>query len=308
MVNLAVNSTSMANGTGLLVGTTSMPPGTPPNLLAVGGPYSIEGENPITGQVGASLNYKAEYYCGLQPGSIAIYHYDSANGTWTRLTTGLNDTWNQAYAAITQWGIYAVFAQPNTVATFTDVPSGNTFYNFIEWMSCHRIASGYSDGTFRPGNNSTRGQISKMVVLANNWNQEPPSGQNYTFTDVPPGSTFFSYVETAYGMGAFSGYPCGGTGELCDPQHRPYFRPSAKVTRGQIAKILSSSANFDEQPTAQTFTDVPIGSTFYAELRGWPPGASSEAIRAGAQESHAIPSTVHTSGLKMMPLEGSYPR
>jgi hypothetical protein len=30
----------------------------------------------------------------------------------------------------------------------------------------HQFISGYSDGTFRPGNNATRGQISKIVYLA----------------------------------------------------------------------------------------------------------------------------------------------
>ena len=39
----------------------------------------------------------------------------------------------------------------------------DTFYSYIETAYNHGIISGYADGTFRPGNNATRGQISKIV-------------------------------------------------------------------------------------------------------------------------------------------------
>ena len=49
---------------------------------------------------------------------------------------------------------------------FTDVPVADPFYGFVETAFNHAIISGYSDGTFRPGNNATRGQISKIVYGA----------------------------------------------------------------------------------------------------------------------------------------------
>jgi len=36
----------------------------------------------------------------------------------------------------------------------------------VETAYEHGIISGYSDGTFRPGNNATRGQIVKFVYCA----------------------------------------------------------------------------------------------------------------------------------------------
>jgi hypothetical protein len=36
----------------------------------------------------------------------------------------------------------------------------------VEAAVCHGIINGYADGTFRPSNNATRGQISKIVYLA----------------------------------------------------------------------------------------------------------------------------------------------
>ncbi len=52
------------------------------------------------------------------------------------------------------------------VPTFRDVPLSNTFYAAIETAVCHGILSGYSDNTFRPGNNALRGQIAKIIYGA----------------------------------------------------------------------------------------------------------------------------------------------
>ncbi len=49
---------------------------------------------------------------------------------------------------------------------FNDVGLNSVFYPFVETAVCHGILSGYSDGTFRTGNNAARGQISKIVFLA----------------------------------------------------------------------------------------------------------------------------------------------
>ena len=51
-------------------------------------------------------------------------------------------------------------------AHFTDVASGHPFYGFIETAYNHGIITGYSDGTFRPDNSATRGQICKIVYQA----------------------------------------------------------------------------------------------------------------------------------------------
>src|SRR5207302_1408464 len=60
-----------------------------------------------------------------------------------------------------------------------------------------------------------------------------------------------------------SGYSCGGPGEQCDGQSRPYFRPYAEVTRGQLAKILANAAGLGDPAASQTFEDVPAGQPFY---------------------------------------------
>jgi hypothetical protein len=50
--------------------------------------------------------------------------------------------------------------------TFTDVPTSHPFFCYIEIAYARGIISGYSDGTFRPGNDVTRGQLCKIVYMA----------------------------------------------------------------------------------------------------------------------------------------------
>ena len=156
---------------------------------------------------------------------------------------------------------------------FVDVPPSNTFYDNVRCMACRNILSGYACGGpgepcnsanepyFRPGNLVTRGQIAKIASNSAGF-VEPVGGQ--TFEDVPPGSTFYEFIQRLTGRGVMSGYACGGAGEPCNPpSNRPYFRPNATTTRGQLSKITSNSAGFLETVSGQTFEDVPPGSTFY---------------------------------------------
>jgi hypothetical protein len=55
------------------------------------------------------------------------------------------------------------------------------------------------------------------------------------FADVPAGSVFYEFVETAYCHGILNGYTCGGAGSPCPGA---YSRPGTPATRGQIAKIV----------------------------------------------------------------------
>ncbi|HST03356.1 MAG TPA: zinc-dependent metalloprotease family protein [Chloroflexia bacterium] len=83
------------------------------------------------------------------------------------------------------------------------------------------------------------------------------------FTDVPVGSTFHDNILCLACQGLINGYPCGGPGEPCDPNNNPYFRPGNDVTRGQLSKIVSNAAGFDDDQTVQMFEDVPVGATFF---------------------------------------------
>jgi hypothetical protein len=162
--------------------------------------------------------------------------------------------------------------------SFSDVTDPTAYYYApVHYLACHGVVGGYSDGTFRPFNNTTRGQMSKIVVLAESLPIQTPAAGGYTFTDNPPGSTFFDYIETAVANGIVGGYACGGlnpqTGltEICDGANRPYYRPGNFVTRGQLTKIVVIAAQQVQgwtlvNPATASFSDVPVGSTFYTYI------------------------------------------
>jgi hypothetical protein len=141
------------------------------------------------------------------------------------------------------------------------VPTTSTFYANIRCLACKGILGGYSGGTFRPNNDITRGQIAKVASNAAGFN-ESPGPQIYE--DVPTTSTFYAWINRLSMRGHMGGYPCGGTGEPCGSGSRPYFRPNANATRGQLAKIVASAAQITGTPTGHRYADVPEDSTFYA--------------------------------------------
>jgi hypothetical protein len=154
-----------------------------------------------------------------------------------------------------------VTPEPTACAVeFIDVPPDSTFYDFVRCMACRGIINGYPDGTFKPNNNVTRGQLSKIVSNSAGFS-DPQTVQ--MFQDVPIGSTFFDYIGRLASRGFISGYPCGGAGEPCGPASLPYFRPGSSATRGQISKIVSNAAGILDPPGTQIFEDVAPASTFY---------------------------------------------
>jgi hypothetical protein len=123
-----------------------------------------------------------------------------------------------------------------SIGHFADVSVDSTFYQYIETAFDHGIIGGYPCGGegepcpgsyFRPGNDITRAQISKLIVLAKGWPLLNPSAP--TFTDVPAGSTFYTFIETSVAHGIVSGY------------NDATFRPGNNATRAQLSKMLALS-------------------------------------------------------------------
>jgi N-acetylneuraminic acid mutarotase len=157
-------------------------------------------------------------------------------------------------------------ATPTTCTiSFTDVPPDFPFYDYIRCLACRGIVSGYDDGTFRPYNEITRAQISKVVCGASSTCSQIPTPTEQSYEDVAPGSTFYVWIEKLSSISVMGGYPCGSdSNEPCiPPLDRPYFRPFNNATRGQLSKIVSNAAGFQEPPEGQTFEDVPPDNPFY---------------------------------------------
>ncbi len=154
---------------------------------------------------------------------------------------------------------------PTCARVFSDVLPGDTFYPFVQCLACRDIIQGYDDHTFRPNNPVTRGQIAKIVSNSAGLS-DPPGAQ--MFEDVPPGSTFYEWVQRLASRGYIGGYACGGPSEPCGPAHLPYFRPNSGATRGQLTKIVSNAAGFTDTipDTHYTFADVPPAHPFWVYI------------------------------------------
>jgi S-layer homology domain len=66
------------------------------------------------------------------------------------------------------------------VPSFSDVPNTHWAYSFIETIHAQNLVSGYADGTFHPGSDATRAQLSKMLSTAFHL----PNGSGNTPTPV----------------------------------------------------------------------------------------------------------------------------
>ena len=110
--------------------------------------------------------------------------------------------------------------------SFSDVPSSNWAYDYIETAKAHGVISGYPDGLFKPNNNITRAEICKMLITALNIDIDV-SGT--AFSDVPSTYWAMQYIMTARNCGIVSGY----TGNI--------FKPAALATRAEAAKMISNA-------------------------------------------------------------------
>ncbi|MFL5735278.1 MAG: S-layer homology domain-containing protein, partial [Chloroflexia bacterium] len=188
-------------------------------------------------------------------------------GKWSTVSnpaTGSNYNTLNAVASLSASDIWAVGSMYTTTGThallerytdtFVDVQPSDYFYTAVNYLYCHGVISGYADGTFRPGNYTTRGQLAKIVALAEAWPvYTPPSP---TFRDVLPDDPFYQYIETAYHQGVISGYTCG---EGCLE-----YRPGNNTTRGQLCKIVVLAEGWETYtPPTATFRDVLPGDAFY---------------------------------------------
>jgi uncharacterized protein YkwD len=136
------------------------------------------------------------------------------------------------------------------IVPFSDVLTTDFFFDGVRYLYCMNAKGGYSDNTFRPANTNTRAQFSKVLVLMMGWPiVNPPSP---SFTDVLPGSTFYTYIETAAAHGIVNGYGDGS------------FHPGDSITRGQLVKMTVLSQGWPLlNPQTPSFNDVLPGSPSY---------------------------------------------
>ncbi len=242
-------------------------------MLWDGSQWSIVDSPSVNGAQYNRLNSVAV----AQPGDILAVGYSGSTGAYSTLAERYYDpsclppptpipptnTPTPVPPAPTNTTEPTATVEPTATAcaiTFSDVPADHTFYPYVRCLACRGILGGYPDGTFRPGNPITRGQIAKVVSNAAGIEDDPGT---QIYEDVDASNPFYTWTNRLSRRGIMSGYPCGGEGEACGAGNRPYFRPFGSTTRGQIAKIVSNAVGINDDPGPRIFEDVPPDHPFF---------------------------------------------
>ena len=119
--------------------------------------------------------------------------------------------------------VNAIDLNPASGSGFIDI-GGTTHQASIESLAASNITSGYSDGTFRPDNPVTRGQMATFLAVGFGI----PASEVLRFLDTV-GTTHANSVAAVASAGIAGGY------------NDQSYRPGNAVTRGQMATFLARS-------------------------------------------------------------------
>ena len=121
-----------------------------------------------------------------------------------------------------EWSAVAPFGN-----TFTDVFGSHWAYDYIEALADAGLAAGYPDGSYRPSDEVTRGEVAVFLLKGMHGASYSPDAPDasHPFDDIT-GHWAEAWIETLYDEGLTSGYPDGS------------FRPDGLVERGELAVFL----------------------------------------------------------------------
>ncbi len=174
---------------------------------------------------------------------------------------------------------------------FIDVACNYWARPFIDAVVCEGVASGFVDGTYRPTQSVTRGQMAVFMtrsadkILADFASFTPPACGSESFTDVPCTDPQYIFIEYVKAHGIASGQADGT------------YRPANTVNRGAMAVFLTRVRDLLDGDFAsfippacgsETFPDVPCQHPSYVFIEY----IASKAITAGFPDGTYRPLTV----------------
>ncbi|MBT2641703.1 S-layer homology domain-containing protein [Bacillus sp. ISL-41] len=111
---------------------------------------------------------------------------------------------------------------------FKDVSDSYWALDEITFLVEQGVIGGFNDGTFRPGENITRGQA--VIMISRAFKADSSKYPNPGLKDVPEKSPYFLAVKVLMGEGILA--------EVVKDKH---LQPSKPLTRGEMASILSKA-------------------------------------------------------------------
>lgn len=161
-------------------------------------------------------------------------HFDAIQTLKERgVISGFEDGTFRPYATITRGQAAKILANILNLDTslkvqkFKDVSSNHEYAGAINALVEKGIIQGYPDGTFKPNQNLTRGQMAKIIVKAFELNLSEEG--DLPFTDVSANNEYKPYIQTLFNLGITVGTT------------KTTFSPSAPIARGQMASFVVRS-------------------------------------------------------------------
>lgn len=136
----------------------------------------------------------------------------------------------------------SVKAETPSFSDVRDIPSHH-FYDAVMKYTEAGMMSGYSDGTFKPGQNITRQDAAKLLAMVLDLDTKNVSDPG--FTDISKTSPYYGYIAALVEEGIISGYEDNT------------FKPHDSLTRAQMAKVIVLGFSLEEMESVQLpFSDI----------------------------------------------------
>jgi hypothetical protein len=164
---------------------------------------------------------------------------------------------------------------------YTDVSSGDWFYDAVKYTTQNNILQGVGDNRFEPG---TKGTRAMLVTMLYRYEKEPAVQVKTSFSDVAAEQWYTNAIAWAAQNGIVEGYGGG------------LFGPNDLLTREQTATILYRYAvihkrNVDKTSSLAVYTDTDKISSWALPAMRW---ANAEAILLGRSGTTLAPGEAAT--------------
>jgi hypothetical protein len=200
------------------------------------------------------------------------------SGGTAQLTTSALSPGHHTLTA--EYGGDATYAPSTSAAVaqqveFSDVRAGAPFYSDIYWLTDHKLATGFVDGTFRPTTTVTRQAFAAYLYRYDHGGADAGACAPGTspFPDVADNAPFCGDITWLAGTGITGGFADGT------------FRPTNPVARQAVAAFFyrynHGGSDAGPCPVATSpYNDVPDSSPFCGDIR-WLSTTAPQAITTG---------------------------
>ena len=224
------------------------------------GPAGTQFNKPVK----ITLKYDPAKLGGVSEDGLKVYYLDETANAWVAIGGVVDKVNHTLTVEVNHFSKYAVmFEAESPPVVLTDI-AGHWAKAEIEKLVALGIVNGYPDRTFRPDNNITRAEFTKILVKAMGL-AEVHTG--VTFSDVPAGLWSHGYIGAAFKAGLVRGYEDGT------------FRPESKITRQEMAAMLVRAMGKENEAQVKAGAQLNFGDV--VSIAAWANGYIAVAVEQG---------------------------